>query len=165
MNNHSVSQDAIRAGDLALVLVWKDGKLDGELRELKLKWASEVPGAEPQSKTALKLVPALEAYVAGREMKWPDLDLDFENLPPFRAQILRTLLQKVGPGQTVTYGQLSRMAGHPRAARAVGQAMANNPWPLLVPCHRVLGSGGKLHGFSGAGLSMKEYLLKLEKAI
>ena len=169
MNNHSNApkhpQDVVRAGRLALVLLWKDDRPDGELQELRLAWAEDYPGAGPQTRAARELAPLLQDYAAGKPVRWPDLDLDFESLPPFRARILRTLLQEVGPGQTVTYGQLSRMAGHPRAARAVGQAMANNPWPLLVPCHRVLDSGGKLHGFSGAGLNMKEYLLKLEGAI
>jgi O-6-methylguanine DNA methyltransferase len=58
-------------------------------------------------------------------------------------------------GQTRTYGQLAREVGTPRAARAVGQAMARNPWPVIVPCHRVVGHDGHLTGFGG-GLAMKE---------
>lgn len=67
-------------------------------------------------------------------------------------------------GQTLTYGEIARMAGAPRSARAVGQAMAHNPWPPIVPCHRVLGSNGQLTGFGG-GLAMKRRMLEMEGAI
>jgi len=66
-------------------------------------------------------------------------------------------------GETRTYGQIARQVGSPRAARAVGQAMANNPWPVIVPCHRVLGSDGRLTGFGG-GLEMKRRMLEMERA-
>jgi methylated-DNA-[protein]-cysteine S-methyltransferase len=66
-------------------------------------------------------------------------------------------------GQTRTYGQLAREVGSPGAARAVGQAMAHNPWPVIVPCHRVVGHDGRLTGFGG-GLAMKERMLAMEHA-
>lgn len=165
MNNHVLNKDGIRAGNLALELVWKDGIPDGNLSEIKLRWSADLPDVEPVSDLARELAPALEAYARGEDAQWPDAALDFDALPPFRARILRTLAHEVGHGRTVTYGQLSAMAGHPNAPRAVGQAMAHNPWPLLVPCHRVLGAGGKMTGFSGAGVEMKKYLLELEKAL
>jgi methylated-DNA-[protein]-cysteine S-methyltransferase len=67
-------------------------------------------------------------------------------------------------GQTRTYGEIARTAGSPGAARAVGQSMARNPWPIVVPCHRVLGSDGSLTGFGG-GLDMKRRMLEQEGAI
>ena len=68
-------------------------------------------------------------------------------------------------GQTRTYGQVARMAGRPvGAARAVGQAMARNPWPVVVPCHRVVGHDGRLTGFGG-GLTMKQEMLNMEAEI
>jgi methylated-DNA-[protein]-cysteine S-methyltransferase len=66
-------------------------------------------------------------------------------------------------GQTRTYGEIAREAGSPGAARAVGQAMARNPWPIVVPCHRVVGSDGSLTGFGG-GVAMKRQMLALEGA-
>ena len=66
-------------------------------------------------------------------------------------------------GQTRTYGQIARRAGSPGAARAVGQAMARNPWPIVVPCHRVVGHDGRLTGFGG-GVEMKRRMLLLEGA-
>lgn len=67
-------------------------------------------------------------------------------------------------GQTRTYGELARLAGSPGAARAVGQAMARNPWPVIVPCHRVVGHDGRLTGFGG-GLVMKHRMLAMEGAL
>ena len=66
-------------------------------------------------------------------------------------------------GQTRTYSQIARQAGSPGAARAVGQSMARNPWPIGVPCHRVLGSDGSLTGFGG-GRDMKRRMLEMEGA-
>ena len=73
------------------------------------------------------------------------------------------LTREISRGQTRTYGQLAHMAGSPGAARAVGQAMARNPWPFIVPCHRVLGSDGSLTGFGG-GVEMKRRMLQMEGA-
>ena len=73
------------------------------------------------------------------------------------------LTREIPRGQTRTYGELARMAGSPGAARAVGQAMARNPWPIIVPCHRVVGSDGGLTGFGG-GMEMKRRMLQMEGA-
>jgi len=84
-------------------------------------------------------------------------------VPPFTRQVLEALLARVGHGETVTYGELAALAGQPGKARAVGQAMARNPWPLIVPCHRVLGAGGCLTGYTNPhGLPLKELLLQME---
>jgi len=79
----------------------------------------------------------------------------------FAREVLGTLHDEVSFGETVTYGELAAMAGRPKAARAVGSAMANNPVPIVVPCHRVLASGGSLGGYGG-GLETKKTLLALE---
>ncbi|MCE1245654.1 MAG: methylated-DNA--[protein]-cysteine S-methyltransferase [Firmicutes bacterium] len=67
-------------------------------------------------------------------------------------------------GKVKTYGELAKLTGKPAASRAVGAACGANPLPLIIPCHRVVGANGALTGFGG-GLEMKEFLLKLEKAI
>ncbi|MBI4220168.1 MAG: methylated-DNA--[protein]-cysteine S-methyltransferase [Chloroflexi bacterium] len=73
--------------------------------------------------------------------------------------------RSIRTGETRTYAWLADAAGSPRAVRAAGQAMARNPLPLVVPCHRVIGSDGGLHGFGGSlGLPLKQRLLELEKA-
>jgi methylated-DNA-[protein]-cysteine S-methyltransferase len=86
--------------------------------------------------------------------------VDLDGLPPFQRTVL-TALRRIGRGRTISYGELAERVGKPGAARAVGNACANNPVPLWVPCHRVLASGGKLGGFSG-GLDTKRALLALE---
>ena len=67
-------------------------------------------------------------------------------------------------GQTSTYGEIAMQIGRLRSARAVGRAEATNPMPLVIPCHRVLGSDGKLRGYGG-GLDIKKWLLRLEGAV
>jgi methylated-DNA-[protein]-cysteine S-methyltransferase len=99
----------------------------------------------------------LAAYADGGTLACP---VDLAGLPPFQRTVL-IALRRIGRGQTISYGELAARIGRPGAARAVGNACANNPVPLWVPCHRVLASGGKLGGFSG-GLDTKRALLALE---
>jgi len=146
------------AKPLALTLRWEGD----DLAAIALAWSRDDFMPHPLGRIGQSLQDALERYVAGRLDKWPTLPLRMGTLPPFRRKVLE-ILAEVPKGQTLTYGQLAAKAGNPKAARAVGQCMAQNPWPLVVPCHRVLGSQG-LHGF-GPGLEMKEYLLRLEGAL
>jgi methylated-DNA-[protein]-cysteine S-methyltransferase len=90
------------------------------------------------------------------------IKLDFSIVTDFNAIIYRAL-RAVPRGETVTYGDLAKHVGSPGAARAVGMAMGRNPWPVIVPCHRVLASGRKMGGFSAPGGTVtKEKLLALE---
>ncbi|MDO4492739.1 MAG: methylated-DNA--[protein]-cysteine S-methyltransferase [Clostridia bacterium] len=100
----------------------------------------------------------LGEYFAG-ERKAFDLPLKPSG-PAFRMRVLEAL-QQVPYGTAVSYGTLAAMAGSPGAARAVGQAVHNNPIAIAIPCHRVLGASGKLTGFGG-GLPAKRFLLELE---
>lgn len=81
---------------------------------------------------------------------------------PFQLSVLRGL-QGVPYGETVSYGELARRIGKPKASRAVGAAIARNPLPIVIPCHRVIGSNGSLTGFGG-GLDIKQALLDLERS-
>lgn len=90
--------------------------------------------------------------------------LDMRDLPPFRRRVYEAA-RKISPGSTSTYGELARKIGSPGAARAVGQALGQNPFAILVPCHRVLAASGKLGGFSAqGGVRTKQRLLALERA-
>ena len=89
-----------------------------------------------------------------------ELDLDWALSRGFRRQVLDELT-KVPYGATVSYAELARRAGNAKASRAVGSAMATNPLPIVVPCHRVLRTGGALGGYAG-GLETKRHLLALE---
>jgi methylated-DNA-[protein]-cysteine S-methyltransferase len=101
----------------------------------------------------------LEAYFSG-ELKTFSLNL-FLNVRPFHKKVL-TALRRVPYGETISYGKLADKIGNPKASRAVGQANAKNPIPIVIPCHRVIGSNGKLTGFGG-GIAIKQALLDLEQ--
>jgi methylated-DNA-[protein]-cysteine S-methyltransferase len=90
------------------------------------------------------------------------LPFDLHERSAFTRKILSSLYE-IPFGTVVTYGELATLAGRPGAARAVGRAMAVNPLPVLIPCHRVVGAGGKMTGYSGAdGIATKEWLLQFE---
>ena len=103
----------------------------------------------------------LDEYFVGRRTRF-DLAVDLRALPPFTVSVLEQLA-RVPYGETTTYGELARRVGHPRAARAVGTVMNRNRIPIVLPCHRVVGSTGDLTGYAG-GLDVKEALLELEGA-
>lgn len=103
----------------------------------------------------------IREFLEGGAPRFEDLPLDLEGLPPFHRRVLERL-RETRPGDRLSYGMLARLAGSPGAARAVGQAMARNPLPILIPCHRVVASDGP-GGFSLFGsLATKERLLELE---
>jgi methylated-DNA-[protein]-cysteine S-methyltransferase len=104
----------------------------------------------------------LDDYFDGRRTMF-DLDLDLRGLPDFTLRVLRELA-KVPYGRTATYRDLAQRAGNPRASRAVGMVMNRNPIPIVLPCHRIVGSSGDLVGYGG-GLDRKERLLRLEGAM
>jgi methylated-DNA-[protein]-cysteine S-methyltransferase len=92
-----------------------------------------------------------------------DLDIDLRVAEGFSRRVLDELA-RIPYGEVTTYGELARRAEHPRAARAVGTIMNRNPIPIVLPCHRVVGSSGSLTGYAG-GLERKEALLRLEGAV
>ncbi len=111
--------------------------------------------------TARLLEELLERYFAGESVCFDPVAVVLR-LPPFTTTVL-TACRAIPFGRTTTYGQLAAAIGHPRAARAVGQALARNPVPLIVPCHRVLAGNGRLGGFtSPGGVELKRALLALE---
>ena len=104
----------------------------------------------------------LDEYFAGRRRVF-DLALDLRALPSFTVSVLHELA-RVPYGETTTYGALAAAVGRPRAARAVGTVMNRNRIPIVLPCHRVVGSSGDLVGYAG-GLDMKITLLELEGSL
>lgn len=117
--------------------------------------------ASAESELARKVAEQLEQYFHGCLQHF-DLSVDISSLTLFQQQVLRLTMQ-IPYGTITTYSQLAKRVGSPRAARAVGGALAANPVPIIIPCHRVLSSTGALTGFSGAGgVLMKENLLSLE---
>jgi methylated-DNA-[protein]-cysteine S-methyltransferase len=106
-------------------------------------------------------VERITRHLAGEPADLSSIPVDLEGLPPFRRKVLEALLA-TRAGETFTYGQLARLVGSPGASRAVGQAVAHNPVPIVIPCHRVVAANGP-GGFSLFGsLESKERLLALE---
>ena len=103
---------------------------------------------------------AVADYFAGKSASFEALPLDLQG-SPFHLRVWQEL-RKIPPGATVSYQELARSLGNPRAARAVGQACGKNPIPLIVPCHRVIAANGSLGGFS-SGLHRKRWLLEHEQ--
>jgi methylated-DNA-[protein]-cysteine S-methyltransferase len=136
---------------------------DDRTRARLLRAAPEAPETEPSS-AARRLIEGVQALLAGEVVDLSAVPLDMTGVGAFERAVYEALRQ-VGPGETVTYGELARRVGRPGAAQAVGRAMARNPFAPVVPCHRVLAAGGRTGGFSAAGgVSTKLRLLQMERA-
>ena len=121
----------------------------------------QLPGHAVRHTTLLleRAAKQLDEYFAGKRTSF-DLPLEPEGTP-YRKKIWQVLTE-IPYGQTMTYGEIARRTGNPQASRAVGGANHHNPIPIVIPCHRVIGAGGKLTGYAG-GLPRKEFLLALER--
>ena len=119
---------------------------------------------EYQPKKVARVASELQEFLKGRRHHFT-LGIDWTLMRPFQQAVLKATCE-IPYGETRTYKEISEHIGRHRAARAVGRAEATNPMPLIIPCHRVIGSDGKLHGYGlGEGVKTKEWLLQLEGAI
>jgi methylated-DNA-[protein]-cysteine S-methyltransferase len=153
-------------------LAWGEGGIVGarlpeaDAAATRASLARRYPGAvEAVPPPAIAAVVArVQALLAGEAVDLSDAPLDMSAVPaPFRR--IYEAARRIPPGQTRTYGEIAREIGEPGAAQTVGQAMGKNPFPILMPCHRVMGAGGKLTGFSApGGLATKLKLLEIEGA-
>lgn len=104
----------------------------------------------------------LKCYFRGEPQVFNSIPVDLYNLTEFRKRIL-LLIRAIPYGEVRSYYDVAVMAGVPRAARAIGGAMAANPVPIIIPCHRIIANSGRLTGYSAlGGLNMKKMLLKME---
>ncbi|OIJ69036.1 methylated-DNA--[protein]-cysteine S-methyltransferase [Streptomyces mangrovisoli] len=150
---------ATRDGLVNVVFHATDPVRDKALARLASRLGTE-PVRAPGSPLLSEAIRQLEAYFAGERRSF-DLPLDWSLISGFNRQVLRELASGVPFGAVVGYGDLARRVGQPQAAQAVGVAMGSNPLPVVVPCHRVVESGGGIGGFGG-GLETKRQLLALE---
>ena len=120
---------------------------------------------ETQDDTTLLLedaAAALQRYLSGENENLDHFPVDLSSLTPFQQQVLERV-RAIPYGQYETYGSIAQACRRPKAARAVGGALARNPLPLIIPCHRVVGSSGRLTGFTAPrGVELKRQLLDME---
>ncbi len=135
-----------------------DEPSDSELRRLVRVYG---PGVVPDPKRSSALARELDQYFNGRRREF-DIEVDLSGLTSFQTKIL-SATAKIPFGAVSTYQAVARRAGNERASRAAGGALNQNPIPIVVPCHRVVGSNGALVGYAG-GLDVKRRLLAIEGA-
>src|SRR5215510_10975473 len=111
-----------------------------------------------------RAVDGIAALLGGEATDLSSVELDMNGVAPFHRRVYESA-RAISPGATVSYGEVASRIGSPGASRAVGQALARNPFPIIVPCHRILSAGGKLGGFSAnGGIGTKLRLLSMENA-
>lgn len=137
---------------------WTEDEIHGYLRAIG---AEPVQAGNDPSGLLSRVREALGKYFQDRR-PLPDFPLDMSSGTPFQREVWKALCS-IPFGETRSYAEIAREVGMPRASRAVGGACGRNPIAVLVPCHRVVASGGGLGGYSG-GLEYKEFLLRLESA-
>ncbi|MEU4467792.1 methylated-DNA--[protein]-cysteine S-methyltransferase [Streptomyces sp. NPDC024017] len=150
---------ASRDGLVNVVFHATDTVRDRAVERLASRLGTE-PVEAPGSPLLAEAIRQVEAYFAGERRDF-DLPLDWSLISGFNREVLRELASGVPYGSVVGYGDLAGRVGQPGAAQAVGMAMGANPLPVVVPCHRVVESGGGIGGFGG-GLETKRRLLALE---
>lgn len=157
-----------------MALVWADGRVRG----LSFGHATPQAARDDVCRVSLdalapdavvvdepevtSLATRLQAYAEGADDDFLNVSVDLGPQTEFQRRVVEHC-RRIPLGKTLTYGELAEKAGYPRAARAVGNCMRTNRVPLIVPCHRVIGSGGSMRGYSaGEGIRMKLRLLELE---
>ncbi len=148
-------------------LVWSERGIVASL--LPDATAARLRRRHPSAQPTIELPPhiahavaAIRALLAGEVRDLSDIVLDERGIPEFRRQV-HALTRAIPPGQTRTYGEIANALGQPGAARAVGRAEGDNPFPPIVPCHRVMGAGGEPTGFSApGGVETKRRMLLIE---
>jgi methylated-DNA-[protein]-cysteine S-methyltransferase len=138
---------------LAVFLPRYDLEIEGVIAGI---FAAASPSGEARSGVAHRIA----RFLSGEPTDLSDVTLVLDGLTHFSRQVLETA-RRIGWGKVMTYGGLASASGHPAAARAVGRVLAANPFPLIIPCHRIIRADGTLGGFGG-GVALKEALLSQE---
>lgn len=153
-------------------LVWEGKRFigaqlpEGDEAAARLRLARRFPQAQEAAAEGFvgEAVAGIRALLDGERRDLSTLPLALDQASPFHRKVYEIALA-IPPGETLTYGEVARRLGEPGAARAVGVALGQNPWPIIVPCHRVLAAGGRTGGFSAdGGVSTKLRILTIEKA-
>ena len=136
---------------------------DGTRAHAKRRWPGAVEAAPPPG--VQRAIERVLSLLSGKKDDLTDIPLDLEDAPEFNRKIW-AVARAIPPGQTLTYGEIGKRLGvGPERSREIGQAMGNNPVPIIVPCHRVLAASGKMGGFSApGGVATKRRMLEIEGA-
>ena len=160
LNGTLLGDFRLAASDFGLVAVeWADSQpeFDSYLARLKRPIQPDVKRIKPYAKE-------LAEYLEGKRHAFT-IPIDWTLFRPFQREALQAIF-RIPYGETRTYAEIADQINRPHAYRAVGRANATNPMPLVIPCHRVIGADGKLHGYGGGdGLPTKEWLLRMEGAV
>jgi methylated-DNA-[protein]-cysteine S-methyltransferase len=136
---------------------------EGETRARMLHRFPAAGEASPPPEVG-QAVERIVALLRGDATDLSGIPLDMDSVPEFHRRVYEAA-RSIPPGKTLSYGDIARRLGAPGAARAVGQALGRNPFPIVVPCHRVLAAGGKIGGFSAqGGIVTKRRMLAIEGA-
>ncbi|HVW39938.1 MAG TPA: methylated-DNA--[protein]-cysteine S-methyltransferase [Amycolatopsis sp.] len=137
---------------------------DAEQTRARLRARFPEAGEDPAPAPIRRAIDEIRALLRGEPLDLADIDLDLTGVPEFHQQVYQ-VARTIPPGKTLTYGEVATRLGMPGSAQAVGQALGRNPFPIVVPCHRVLGAGGKMVGFSApGGVDTKRRMLVIEGA-
>ncbi len=154
---------AIAWSDAGVVALQLPERTDERTRaRLLRRW----PGTreEPAPAAVQRAVDGIVALLSGEATDLAAVVLDMERVPAFDRQVYE-VARTIGPGETLTYGDIAARLGDPGGAREVGQALGRNPFAVIVPCHRVIAAGGKTGGFSAnGGVTTKLRMLEIERA-
>jgi len=160
LNNSPLGDLRLAASDFGLVAVeWAESQPEFDSYLQRLKRA-----VLPNTRLMAPYTKELREYLEGRRHTFT-IPSDWTLFRPFQREALQAIF-RIPYSETRTYHDIAMQLGRPNASRAVGRANATNPMPLVIPCHRVIGTDGKLHGYGGGeGLKTKEWLLKMEGAV
>jgi methylated-DNA-[protein]-cysteine S-methyltransferase len=159
----SIGRCGIAWGERGIVgMQLPEGSDSKTLARLRRRFPAAVARTPPVE--VQRAIDAIAGLLRGEPSDLSGITLDMAGLPPFHRRVYEAA-RTIPAGATVSYGELATRAGAPGAARAVGQALARNPFAIVVPCHRVLAAGGRAGGFSAnGGVGTKRRLLKIESA-
>jgi methylated-DNA-[protein]-cysteine S-methyltransferase len=153
-------------------IAWRDAGIvgswlpDRDAPALRRRIARRVPGARETRPTGeiRRVIDGIVALLLGVPADLSTAPIDLDGVPDFHRRVY-ALARAIPPGQTLSYGEIARRLGDPSQARTVGAALGANPFPILIPCHRVLAANGRTGGFSApGGVSTKLRLLEIECA-
>jgi methylated-DNA-[protein]-cysteine S-methyltransferase len=159
----AIGECAIAWNDVGLTAVWLPEATREALRRRVRRHAGDASETPPSGAVA-EVVDGIGRLLRGEHVGFDDAVLDLSHTDAFDRRVY-ALARAIPAGRVLTYGDIAAQLGAPDAARAVGQSLGRNPWPIVVPCHRVVAAGNALGGFSAPGGALtKRRLLAIERA-